>query len=224
MKKLISILFIYILSLGLGMNIAFAQTPTSNCQPIYGGGENCQPGVLSVNTAVLNPKTNQLVHNLGSNDPMYNPNDILTFQIKVVNTSQSTISNITLTDTFPQYTVYNAGPGTYDTRSRTVTYQIASLIPSQTATLTYLGRVLSNDQITNSASPCLNNVVKATTSDGQIFQDSSQFCVKKQNSVLGGSTNIKSSPVTGPNPWLLLSFIPMFTIGIFIHNKVSINN
>ena len=80
-------------------SIAFASGAYSNCDVVYGGGEVCPPNVsFTLDKLVQSPtKGGQFVDNLTVNDPMFNPNQDVTFQVKVKNTGDSVPNSIAQT-------------------------------------------------------------------------------------------------------------------------------
>ena len=87
---IIAISFIAIIS--FGNKISFAST---NCQPIYGGGQTCtSSNNIQITKQVQNPQTGVYVNNLGVNDPKYAPGQYVNFQITVANTGSSLFSKV----------------------------------------------------------------------------------------------------------------------------------
>src|SRR3989344_1052804 len=122
MKKFILSLF---LSSVLFFAVSVSANADSSCQPIYGGGETCvQVGNVFVNKTVQNPQSNSFVDNLGVNDPKYSPSSNVTFHITVTNNGGNTISKITVKDILPQFVNFVSGPGSFDSNSKTLTFEL----------------------------------------------------------------------------------------------------
>lgn len=178
----------------------YAQTPTINgCEPIYGGGENCPATNIAIDKMVFNPQKNVFVDNLGVNDFEYKSGDIVTFQVKVTNTGSTTISTFTVKDVFPNFLLFATGPGTFDTASHTLIFDVTNLTPNQVQTFTITGKVASTDQLSHMPSSCLVNQAIATNLTGEIVQDTAQFCIDTNNMNTNGPTNISSTETAGGN-------------------------
>src|SRR6266852_8081478 len=95
MKRFVTFLIITIILSIASTHTANADT---NCQSIYGGGENCGSGNITVQKQVLNPVTNKYVNNLGTNDPAYSPLSPIFFKVMVKNNGTTPITNIVVKD------------------------------------------------------------------------------------------------------------------------------
>lgn len=177
------------------------------CTPIYGGGPTCTGAQLSVQKEVLNPKTNLFVHDLGLSDPMYHGNDLVTFQVTLTNNSANTISSITVEDNFPPELRFKDGPGKFDQHNNLLTFQVNNLAAHHSEVFTITATLIAQDQFPSDQSTfCTGNGIVAIPSNGQIAQDSSQFCVEK----------ITSTPSTGPEALELLALFPTALLGLAI--------
>lgn len=216
MRRLQLTLLIFIMAFVFFQGHALAD----GCPPIYGGGEVCTSGILNIQKTVLNPQTKKLVPNLDKKAGVYHPEDIITFQIKVTNIGQNTLSSITVTDVFPNYITYSSGPGTFDTNSKTFKATIQTLKPNEVATITILGRVMPNNQITiPEMVPCVINQAFAHTTNNQTFYSTSQFCIEKQSAqsaTLPAPTNAQQSPSTGSETTALLALFPTAGVGFWL--------
>ncbi len=161
------------------------------CTTQYGGGQTCvSTGQLLVNKRVWNPDTNQMVDNLTVNDHRFKLGDEVTFSIDVKNVGDSTINNITFTDTLPAFLTWTTG----DTN-----VTIESLTPGQTRTFTVIAKVNSN------GTACDVNTATAA-GNGLSDSDTSQVCIK-------GAIPAEI-PKTGPEYLFLL--LPLGGIGFLI--------
>lgn len=213
-------------------SFAFAQTI---CQPIYGGGETCATqGNISIDKKVLNPQTNKLVDNLGVNDPKYQSDFLLNFQISLTNTGGTTLNHVEVKDIFPQFTTFNAGPGNFDPNTKTLSFSINNLMPNETRNFIILGRVVSAPQLPSTQGVlCVVNQASAVSDDGSSSQDNSQFCIENKIPApvvitKGGfpvlsPVPITSTPSTGPESLVLFSLIPTGITGLLLR-KYSIKN
>ena len=208
---------------------SFADT---TCQPIYGGGQTCVTTQnIGINKTVLNPQTNQFVDNLGINDAHYFPGFTTNFQISVTNTSNSNISKIDVKDIFPQYIAFSSGPGSFDSNSDTLTFEVDNLAVNETRTFTVLGKIVDGSQIpiNQGSVVCIVNQATAVNRDNssQVSQDNAQFCIEKNTpttTVTSGfpifpSTNVITTPKTGAETFGLISLIPTGLAGWFLRKK-----
>jgi uncharacterized repeat protein (TIGR01451 family) len=201
---------------------SFADT---SCQPIYGGGQTCTTSPdVTVDKKVLNPSTNIMVDNLGINDPKYRPGFITNFQITITNTTSHTISNVVVQDIFPQYVRFGAGPGSFDSNTGTLSFNLGSLSANESRTYALIGRVVDSANLPQGTT-CLVNQATATADNSQMSQDNAQFCVENVASVTtiskGGfpvfsSVSLKSTPKTGSEALTLLALIPTGIAGLFL--------
>lgn len=196
---------------------AFADT---NCQPVYGGGQTCTTGVITIEKDVVNPRTNSDVHDLGVNDPQFRPGQNIVFHITVRNTGSATISSATVKDAFPQYLNFLSGPGNFDGNARMLTFQVGNLGPNQSQTFTVMGTIVPSSQLPQNQSTCIINQASVNTNDNQFAQDSSQFCMQTASSLTPVPTfsqpQVITSPATGASGLLLSLLIPLGFAGYFL--------
>jgi len=208
---------------------AFAQTP---CQPIYGGGETCiKTQDITVDSKVLNPSTNKMVDNLNISNARYKSGFIVTFQVLITNNRKTVIEKVHIQDIIPQFVSFSAGPGSFDTNTQTLSFDVDNLTPSETRTFNILGRIVDENQLSFQGNIiCLANQVKAFVPDPAVGQDNSQLCIeKKAASTLGTTAKqgfpvfppmpIAVSPSTGPQSLALFSLIPISIAGWFLRKK-----
>jgi uncharacterized repeat protein (TIGR01451 family) len=209
-------------------SLAFADT---SCQPIYGGGQTCvETGNVKINKMVLNPQTNQFVDNLNINDARYQPGFITTFQISVTNTGNSKISKINVKDVFPQYLTFSSGPGSFDSNSKTLSFEVDNLSANETRKFTVIGKIVDTNQIPIDLGGvvCVVNQSKATNLDNnsQAASDNSQFCIGKTATSSGfpsvTTTTVTVTPPTGPESLALFALIPTGIAGLFLRKKSAI--
>lgn len=219
----------------------FAQIPTT-CPTIYGGGQSasCETsGPVTILKTVQNPQTNQFVHDLGVNDPMYQPGTTVTFQLLVKNTTNSKQTKLIVKDILPEFTGFTSGPGKYDSKNKTLTFTIDTLNPKEQKTFTIKAKIRGADQLPGGApASCFVNQAQLTLNQ-KTSQDTSQFCVQKLKSpqtlpnmitpypqtTKGGlplvsPAPISQSPGTGPETFALLS-LPVFGLGGFLLRKLK---
>lgn len=200
------------------------------CQPIYGGGETCvSKGNILINKTVQNPQSKGFVDNLSlSNDPKYGPDSTVTFQLTVSNTGDKELKDIDVTDSFPSYLSFVSGPGTFDTNSKTLTFNIPSLKANESKSYTIKGKVVNSSSLpADQAVNCVVNQAKAIA-DRQESSDLSQFCIEKTVTttkggipVMDAPKGLKQTPSTGPEMLALIGLIPAGLGGLYLRRKTS---
>lgn len=207
-------LFTIILTLAALLAVAATPALADDCQPIYGGGENCQQrGNVVINKTVQHPQNGAFVDNLGVNDPKFGPDSTVTFQLTVTNNGGTDVDKATVKDIFPQFISFNAGPGSFDAGSKTLTFDVFNLKAGESRTFTLTGKVSSINNLPDNTS-CVVNQGFVSAND-ITNQDNAQLCVAKVPSVTtkGGPQvfpipNVTTIPTTGPEA------IPMALMGI----------
>ena len=194
---------------------AFTALPTfadGSCQPIYGGGQTCTNGNISLTKYVRNPQSSVFVHDLGINDPKYHAGDLASYELIVGNNGNATITSVTVKDTLPNYLTFDKGPGSYDSFTKTVTFTVSSLQPGQTQTFIINARVAAQNQLpTAQGVVCVVNQATATSSEGQTVNDSAQLCIQK----------VTTTPSTGPEALGLLALLPTGLAGMLFRKSAK---
>ncbi len=199
------------------------------CQPIYGGGQTCvQVGNLLVNKTVKNPQSGAFVDNLSVNDPKYEPSSTVTFKITVTNTGSGNISKATVKDTLPNFVTFVSGPGSFDSNTKVLTFEVVNLGAGQSQTFDIQAKVADSGSLpADQGITCVVNQVLATA-DSMQSSDNSQFCIEKP--VLGvtkgglkvfPAPQVVTTPPTGPEMLPLIGLIPGGALGFFLRKKTS---
>jgi len=197
------------------------------CEPIYGGGEVCvSKGQISINKTVKNPSTGAFVDNLSlSSDPKYTANQTVEFQLTLTNTGKETLKEITVTDTFPSYIVFESGSGAYDSKTKTLTFKVNDLKANESRNFIIKGKVAGTANLPqDQAVTCVVNQVKANSSENE-SSDVSQFCIEKTVITTKGglpvmpAPTMKQTPPTGPEMLSLAALIPAAGAGIFLRRR-----
>lgn len=223
-------LSIFALAIFALMTSAQGARADTACQPIYGGGQTCvQVGNILINKTVQNPKTNSFVDNLNINDPKFTPTSNVAFHITVTNTGGSTINKTTVKDTLPQFVSFVSGPGSFDSNTKVLTFDVGNLATSESRTFTITAKVADGPQLpADQGITCVVNQALATAENGQQSSDNSQFCIEKP--VLGETKGglkvfpapaVKTTPGTGPEMLPLIGLIPTGVFGFLLRRKAS---
>lgn len=227
MKKAI-LLSIATLLLSGGSVMAAGSSTSSNCETLYGGGQVCPQVSFSIDKKVaLEAKGGtQFVDNLTINDVRFNPNDTVSFQIVVKNTSSSRIENLIVTDTLPSYLNFVGGPGTYDASTRKFTLKIAKLEAGEDFKFTLNTQFASETSLpSNQGVTCVINEAKAEL-NGQVATDTAQVCVSKNVKTqpkVFTTPPMKQTPPTGPEA-ALAGILPLTGfLGLYLRKKSGHN-
>ena len=226
MKKTLYTLLIS--GLILGASLSATPKAFADCQAIYGGGQTCtSSNNFSIQKFVKTPGKGggNYVNNLSINDPKFSPDQQVSFEIIVKNTGSNTIPTLTITDTFPQFLNFVAGPGSFDSNSKVLTLTVTNLGAGQSNTYIVTGKVADASLLpSDQGTVCLINQATGTDNNGVTNTSSSQFCVEK--SVLGttqpqvfAAPSVVATPATGPEMLPLLSLIPSGLAGFILRKK-----
>lgn len=207
------------------------------CNPIYGGGPTCITiGGLMLDATVMNPETNKMVNGLKINDPKYIPGSIVTFQIKLINTTNSTIGRIDVQHGFPPYVNYSAGEGNFDQATRILSFTVNSLEPNKPKTYNVFGRIAESDQIPGgNGTTCVTSQAVAVVVDPASAKDTLSLCIEKKIAptplpikkpatksgfpILTPPAAISKTPATGNEALFTLVLIPIGILGEFLRRK-----
>lgn len=158
---------------------------------------------FQINKLVSNPQTKTMVDNLGASDPKFAPGSIVSFQLRVVNTSDVSISGISIKDIFPQFIDFDKGTGTFDSKAKTLTIN-TSLKPKEAKVFNFSGKVSKNLSFSQDVL-CVSNEVNAAAGNGVKASDNARFCLEKKR--------LTSTPATGPQSLTLFLLIPIAIFG-----------
>jgi uncharacterized repeat protein (TIGR01451 family) len=203
----------------------------AECQIIYGGGEVCPPKHVkfTINKQVQKPGKGggNYVENLTINDPRYAPSQNVNFKIIVENTGNTDITNLNVTDTFPEFLSFVAGVGNANVGARQISFVIGKLERGKRMEFLITAKTADADKLpANQTITCVTNHVKAVAPDAAAAEDNSQVCIEKQ--VLGKGAppilekpTVKELPPTGPELGLLAALIPAGLAGIYLRRKTG---
>lgn len=156
------------------------------------------------------------VDNNSISDPRYTPDKQVSFQIKVKNTSDSTLSNVEVTDILPPYVEAVEGPGNYDANTRIISWKYDQLKPGEEKTEKVIVQVYPQSKLpTDKSIFCEQN--KSTVRVGNAYdEDTAQFCIEK------AVTPAKQVPTAGPEYGLVLSALSLagLSAGIYLKRKI----
>ncbi len=153
----------------------------------------------------------EFVDNLSPTDPRFQPGQELFFKIKVKNTSNINLFNVTLKDFIPAFVEPVEGPGVFDEKTRVISVDIGDFEPDQEKTFVFKMKVNGqNDLPADKGLFCLVNKAQAFN-DKVSDDDSTQFCIEKQ--VGKGKVLPASVPSAGPEAGFLLLTGQLIALG-----------
>jgi len=145
-----------------------------------------------VGRPVLNSDgTINYVDNIPSTDRYFNQSEDVLFQVKVKNTSNTSLSGVILKDFVPSYVDPIDGIGTYDANSRTITANIGDFAAGEEKLYYFKMRTNLGSNI---SSTCVSNKVQVSN-DKANDDDMAQFCLAQSAAVV--TPYITTSPVQG---------------------------
>lgn len=191
----------------LAQYLAAVAAPTVTIDKLIG-----KPGLSTKGGASL-----EYVDNLGMSDFRFKPRDDVFFQLKVKNSTDQKLENITIQDFIPPSLDPIEGPGSFDEKSRIVTISVGAFAINEEKIYTLKMRVFPQDKLPSDKGLfCEINKAEVRT-DKLSDDDTSQFCVEKQ------VTGVQKVPSAGPEAGLLLTFGEgaLLGVGIYLANRAG---
>lgn len=192
----------------------FAFSVKADCVGQYGQyGQPCTSYSIAVDKTVQKPGSSDYVDNLSVSDPRFHANDMVNFRIVVTNTSNVYLNDITAKDYVPQYLNPSSGPGTYDSNSRTISWDAGAFGVGEQKTYYFTMQVVPQPNMP------ANQGLFCTTNQTQVWSnnvtdtDSSQLCIEKQVPA------VPAVPSTGPEFGYVLIAGEMALAGFGIYLK-----
>lgn len=159
----------------------------------------------------------EYVDNLTPSDPRFRPGQEIYFKIKIKNTSNRDITNVTVKDFVPNYIEPIQGPGSWDSQNRVITWNAGDFRVDEEKVYYLKATIYPQDKLpADKGLFCLVNRSQAwfenTTDD-----DSSQFCIEKE--VLG----VSKVPSAGAEFGLLIlaGNILSASIGLYLKKRTQ---
>ena len=195
----------------------------SNCEVVYGGGEVCPTNVtFTVDKLVQTAgKGGQFVDNLTLNDAMFTAGQDVTYQIKVKNTGNAKVSQVTVIDNLPTSLTY-VGGGTYNSTAKTVTFEAKDLEAGKEAVYFLTAKVKDAKSLSNVNPECITNSVTASDNKGTKAEDTATLCISKPGVAVQPQVPTKTIPNTGPEALALLFLPPVGAAGLYLRRKAGL--
>jgi len=198
------------LSILLSANSVLA-SGSVRCETQYGGGQVCVTSssvqvdkkVCDISTKNCDPDQNYF-DNMTLSNHIFQIGEQVIYRIKVTNTTNETVSKVTVTDSLPNYLVLNPN----STNNKT-SYEITNLKPGASD-------VRRIDTLVTSNLPqgmyCVLNKVQAQAAGEQPDEDTAQVC-------LGKGALVTTVPQAGPeaSQLILISSLLLTGSGIFLN-------
>jgi len=137
--------------------------------------------------------TYEYVDNMSAGDPRFTPGAIVMFQLRVKNTSNTTLTNVTVKDYVPSYLVPIEGPGAYDTSTRIITFNAGDFNPDQEKVYFIKMQILPQNQLPADKGLFCEINKAVAYNDNVSDEDTAQFCIEKQ------VTGVVTTPSAGPD-------------------------
>lgn len=206
--------------------VAVADSSPTQCQPIYGGGQNCVPqGALRINKQIEKPVGKGFVDNLVSSDEKFAPEGTAVFKLIVTNTGSTNLINVVAKDILPAHVSFVSG-GTYDQATRTVSIPVGDLPAGQSKEVTITVKIASANQLPSDETTCVVNQAIVTANNTPEHRDSAQFCIAKPGQMVtkGGQVvqpapKMVTTPSTGPEAFALFGLLPSAIAGFILRRK-----
>lgn len=198
---------LFVTSLALALMAAIVPTvkADSTCTTQYGGTTTCVPTDLTINKQVKNPVANVYVENLTTTDHTFKAGSEVVYRLIIKNNSGETFNPVKVKDMLPSYLEFVSGPGSYDSASRTVSFELANLVAGESRTVEILAKVVGAEHFPAGKSLfCVTNVAEVRVLN-RMDSDSAQVCL--QNGEV-----IRNLPVAGVNN--LLVMLPFAGVGL----------
>ena len=157
------------------------------------------------------------VDNLSPSDPRYQPGNEVFFKLKVKNTSDEKLKDVTIKDFLPEFVSAIESKFYKISNLREITIDAGDLEIDEEKEYIVKARLLEQDKLpSDKGLICLVNKAQASN-DKSSDEDTAQFCVEKE--VLG----VVSVPSAGPEMGILLitGQITMLGLGIALKKKLS---
>lgn len=184
----------------------------------YGQYGNPGPSyTVLINKLVAMPTdNNNFVDNLSPSDPRFGPNQDVYFKLIVKNTSNITLSNFTVKDFVPADIEPIEGPGSYDSNTRTISFNIGDLAPDEEKSYILKMRVHAQNKLPSDKG-LFCEVNRAQVYNIQVSDDdTAQLCIEKK------VTGVIKVPSSGPEFGLILLGANLFGIGAGLYLKRKI--
>ncbi len=202
--------------------LAITVSASADCIGQYGQyGQPCPSFAIVVDKMVGMPGTSQdatsyqYVDNLSVSDPRFKPDQVVFFKVKIKNTSTTKLVGMEVKDTVPSYLDPMEGPGSFDSASRTITWNAGDFEVDEEKVFYLKMKVMTQANLPSDKGLfCVSNFVKASSANAY-DDDTAALCIEKQVSAP------PKVPSAGPELGVLLfsGEIALLGAGIYLKKK-----
>ena len=180
MKKIISYLLIVTGFLLLAVNVASAK----ECRTVYGGGEVCETGDISLDKKVFNPKADQYWDNIAASSYTFSPEQEVKFSLRIKNITDIKVDKVRLDDDFVRlidYMTYvGADKSDYEVNfvDNVIKFKFGDLAAGEEVTVYFTARFKAEGELPVGTT-CLTNYAKVYSYEDEVSDsDYASFWVK----------------------------------------------
>jgi len=154
------------------------------CRSVYGGGEVCEYGDITIDKQIWNPNKSEYWDNIDASDYVFGPQQEITFRIRIKNISDVKQNHIALRDFMTDYLTFVRASDNANWLSdqKKAEWSIDNLEPGQTKTVEITFKTVVRDQIPSGKTQLVNRA-EAQKDNGERKSDSSYFYIAKDKSV-----------------------------------------
>lgn len=219
MKKIISYLLIVTGLFLLAVNIVNAK----ECHSIYGGGEVCETGDISLDKKVFNPKANEYWDNIAASSYTFSPEQEVKFSLRIKNISDIRVDGVRLDDDFARlidYMVYvSSDQGDYEVevKDNVIKFKFGDLVADEVVTVYFTARFKVEGELPVGTT-CITNFAKVYSNEDETSDsDYASFCVKTDEAKI----ITEETPDTGfdLSTILALEAMALAGLGVFAISK-----
>ncbi len=197
------------------VNVANAK----ECHTVYGGGEVCETGELSLDKKVLNPNKNEYWDNIAAKDYVFAPEQEVKFSLRVKNTSDVKVDGVRINDDFDRlddYMVYvSSDKGDYraEVTDHKVKFDFGSLDPDEEVTVYFVARFKKADGLP-AGTTCITNAAHVYSHEDSLSDsDYAEFCVKNETGkIVTGKTPETGFDLQSVLTYQALGFVALSTL------------
>lgn len=170
-----------------------------------------------VGTGAAKGGVESFVDNLSASDPRFSPGDIITFKLRVKNTSNDKLSDVVIRDFLPGSLEAPKGNGSIEDQG-TFVIKVGALDVNQEKEFQITAKVKNQDRLPKDRG-IICEVNKAEARSGKVRdEDTSQFCIEKE--VPGKPKEVpQAGPAAGIT--LLIGQFGLLGTGIFLKKRSS---
>jgi len=198
--------------IGILVLIFFLLTPSVTLADYFYGGPQAANQIL-VEKFVKDPGTGNFVNNLGPTDNKFSADQEIVFNLKVKNTGDQNLSNVSVRDIFPQFSDWVSGPdgASWDGGTKTLTFNVGNLTIGETKDFQVKGKITTRENLPSDKSlVCVSNFA-SVQADNVSDTATSGFCIQ----------NARELPATGPSTLPIIGIGLIGVLGIYLIRKNS---